>query len=214
MIRYLTSRLLLSLLIFVSSAGVSLAQANSSSTPPPQVPPPTSAEYDSKAWKEFTSTGGRFAILFPATSKEETQTLDTPGGKFELHIHRLQTFAEYSVIYADYPPPISDADPAVARRVLDNGLKGAVAEVNSELLDVKETSIDGHPGLAYKEKMTDGSILRGKSYLVGRCLYQIAITTPKEENVPADTIRFYDSIAAKFLGSFRLIEDVESTQGR
>jgi hypothetical protein len=215
MTRYSTCGLLFSLLIFVSSAGFCFAQANSASTtPPPQVPPSTAAEYGSQAWKEFTSTDGRFTILFPGSSREETRPLDTPVGKFELHIHKLHTFAEYSVMYADYPPPISDDDPEVARRVLDNGLKGAVAEVNSELLDVKEISLDGHPGRAYKEKMPNGSILRGKTYLVGRRLYQIAITTPQEEKIPGDTVRFFDSVAAKFLDSFRLIKGGETNQGR
>lgn len=144
--------------------------------------------------------------MFPGTPESETQTVvGGQGEKFKIQIHKLKALAEYSVIYADYSIPVDD--PKIANAVLDNGVKGAVAEVNSELLSVTEISIDGNPGRLLKEKMPDGSILRAKMYLVGKRLYQIAITTPREEGVSSELVAFYASTANKFLDSFKLIPD-------
>ena len=175
--------------------GSGLAQAPGSMTS-------KAAERDPKSWKEFSSSEGRFAVKFPGTPKEDTQSV----GEFSLKIHHLTTFAEYSVMYADYPEWANDNDPRVAGSILDNGLKGAMAEVNSKLLEVQEVSLDGHPGRLYKEKMPNGSILRGKTFLVGRRLYQVAVTTPTEESVPAEEINFYQAVSNKFLESFHLIQ--------
>jgi hypothetical protein len=159
-------------------------------------------EADPASWKELSSREGGFAVKFPGTPRAETKSV----GEFSLKIHRLTTFAEYSVMYADYPDWANDNDPRVAASILDNGLKGAVAEVNSKLLEVEEVSLDGHPGRRYKEKMPDGSILRGKTFLVGHRLYQIAVTTPAEENATGDERKFYQVVSNKFLESFRLIQ--------
>ena len=176
------------------------------SVTPAQKPQPKElnevAEQSPASWKEFLSKEGGFAIKFPGVPKEESQ----PIGEFTLRIHRLQTFAEYSVMYADYPEWVSDKDPRLAKKVLDSGLEGAVAETKSQLLEVEEISLQNHPGRRYTERMPDGSVLRGKTFLVGHRIYQIAITTPKEDGVISDTIKFYHATASKFLESFRLLE--------
>ena len=97
-------------------------------------------------------------------------------GEVDAHILSLQTFAEYSVMYADYPDPIENA--AAAHSILDSGVSNAVASVNSELLETKEITLEGNPGKYLKERLPDGKILRAKMLLVGQRIYQIAITTP------------------------------------
>jgi hypothetical protein len=52
--------------------------------------------------------------------------------------------------------------------------------------------------------MPDGSVLRGATFLVGHRLYQIAITTPREDGAPDVAIKLYQATASKFLASFRL----------
>lgn len=134
-----------------------------------------------------------------------------PGVEFKLHIHNLKTVAEYSVMYADYPIPVGD--PAVARSVLDDGARGAVASVNSELLELKEIALDGHPGRYLKERMPRGEIMRVKMILVGQRMYQVAITTPREEGAQAEAIKQYETMADKFLNSFKLLKKDEQPAG-
>lgn len=157
-------------------------------------------------WKNYSSSEGGFSILFPGIPTQDRQVLDVaPGTQFTLRIHRVKDdLAEYSVMYADYPIPVGD--PAVARSVLDNGAKGAVESVNAELLQLKEITFDGHPGRYLKEKMPRGEIMRVKMLLVGQRLYQVAITTPREEGASAERIKEYQTMADRFLDSFKLIK--------
>ncbi|MFL6229059.1 MAG: energy transducer TonB [Pyrinomonadaceae bacterium] len=170
----------------------------------PAAPPSSAtAEYDPKAWKEFSPPDGGFSILFPGEPQSSTQVLSRDGSaSLELHVHRLKSLAEYSVIYSNYP--IREGDPADARAFLDRGVKGGVAAVNSELLSVTEIALDNYPGRLLKERTSDGEILRVKLLLVGRRLYQITVTTPSEEGVSAEVARFYEEIANRFLDSFKL----------
>ena len=107
-------------------------------------------------------------------------------------------------MYADYPIPVGDAE--VAKKVLDNGAKGAVESVNSELLELKEVALDGHPGRYLKERMPGGELMRVKMLLVGQRMYQVAITTPREEGASAEMVKQYETMADKFLNSFKLLK--------
>lgn len=212
--KHLARTILFSLALGLSAV-VCLAQET---TPPPPPPKPTpdkikpksgatitvlpSPEYDPKSWKEFSSAEGRFTAQFPGAPRKNTQVVAVPGGQLEVHIYELQTFAEYSVIYSDYPSAPSSA--AVAGRVLDNVVKNAVKAINATLLSATEISIEGHPGRLVKQRLPGGSILRAKFYLVGRRLYQVAITTPPEEGASAASVRFSDEFASRFLDSFKL----------
>jgi len=161
----------------------------------------SAAEASPAAWKEFSSTEGRFAAKFPGLPKASSQV----AGEFTLKLFQLNSAFEYSVMYAYYPDWANDSDAALAKKILDSGLEGAVAEVHSKLLEVHDVSIANHPGRQYTERMLDGSILRGKTFLVGHRLYQIVITTPNEEGMPPEAINFYHTSASKFLESFRLL---------
>lgn len=161
------------------------------------------AEDTSQAWRQYSSAQGGFSILFPGDPSQETQFIEAaPGVQFELRIFKLKTLAECSVMYADYPMPLDD--PKLAKSVLDNGAKGAVASVNSELLELKEIMFEGHPGRYLKERMPSGEIMRVKILLVGQRLYQVAITTPGEEGKSSEMVAAYQAMSDRFLNSFKL----------
>ena len=192
------------------NAGAGIAQVTPETTRVKPVGPLATPEVDPKSWKEFSSTDGRFAAQFPGTPRATTETVNVSGGQLEVRIFQLQTFAEYSVIYSDYPAAPSSAE--AAARILDTIVKGAARAVNATLLSETEISIEGHPGRLLKERLPGGSILRAKFYLVGRRLYQVAITTPPEEGASAATVKFADDTAWKFLGSFKLKPFVAETR--
>jgi TonB family protein len=199
------TRQLLLLAIFASSTGYCFAQANKSQDEPPLR---SAAELSAASWQEYASAEGRFSILFPGTPKAEVQSVEIQGGQFQIHVHRLKAISEYGVIYADYPVPVDD--PNVAKQVLDEGVKGAVAEVGAAILSVTEISLNGYPGRSFKEKLPNGSILKGKMYLVGRRMYQIAVTLPKPDATP-DGGKADEQLADKFLDSFKLNTGREAT---
>lgn len=198
-------RYTLLLLILISCVSFCFAQTNKSSEDEP--PPRPEKEFNPTSWKEYSSAEGRFSILFPGTPKEEIQSIDVQGGQFKIHVHNLKAFAEYGVIYADYSIPVGD--PNVANQVLDNGARGAAAEVNAELLSVSAISIDGHPGRLLRERLPNGNLLQAKMYLVGQRLYQIAVTMPKAE-ASSDMGKAFERFADKFLDSFKLISEQQA----
>lgn len=195
-----SSLLCLSFLIW---SVVCVAQADKSPTNLPL------AESDPQIWKEYSSAEGRFSILFPGKPGQDTKVIEASDAQFKLSIHRLKTLAEYSVMYADYPVPTND--PAVAKQVLDNGAKGAVASVRSELLEINEIMLDGYPGRYLRQRMPGGEILWVKMFLVGQRMYQIAVTTPREEGASAQTISLYKTAADKYLNSFKLLKEEKPT---
>jgi len=162
-----------------------------------------SVEASAANWKRFVSAEGRFAILFPGSPTLSEQSIDHPLMKFVVRKCELKTFAEYGVMYADYPENVIKATPA--DMLLDEGAKGAVEELHSELVSISPITIAGYPGRLMKEKLPSGQILQAKMVLVGQRMYQIAITTPKEEGAAAEAVGFYESTARKFLDSFELV---------
>jgi TonB family protein len=152
-------------------------------------------------WKTFESAEGRFSIQFPGTPKVGTEPLDS-AGQVVLHKSSLTTKAEYGVIYADYPMKIEGA--AAAKQILDDGAKGAVAGISSELLSISEISLYGNPGRALKERMKDGAVMQARMFLVGQRLYQIAITLPPMQGAKAEDVAVYEQAAIRFLDSFKL----------
>jgi TonB family protein len=194
-------RCALFLLILTGSLSPCLAQTNKSAG---EQPPGPDGEFNPASWKEYFSAEGRFSILFPGTPQEGVHSVDVQGGQLKIHVHNLKAYAEYGVIYADYPIPVGD--PRVAKQVLDNGAKGGAAEVNAELLSMTEISIDGHPGRLLRERLPSGSILKAKMYLVGQRLYQIAVTMPKAET-DADSGNAHEKLADKFLDSFKIVAE-------
>lgn len=195
-------RIVLLLFVLLACAAVSFAQqtkpAASTTKPAPTPAAPPEREAVEANWKEFTSAAGGFSILFPDTPVEKTEAMET----VDTHLISLQTFAEYSVMYADYPDPI--VSDVMAHSILNSGVRRAISP-DSKLLERKEISLDGNLGKYLKERLPDGKILRAKILLVGQRLFQIAITTPEENGKTDESLKFYDSVASKYLDSFKLI---------
>lgn len=162
-----------------------------------------------KAWKEISSREGGFSVLMPGTPERLVQRLPTPDGKvMEVVIHSLRTSNQYGVIYADYPVDVSA--PGAARLVLDEVVKDAFAEVKSVTLDEREISLGAHPGRALTQRLAEGQIMHVRMYLVGPRLYQVAVTLPGADGADAATLKSREETAAKFLDSFKLLNEREA----
>jgi TonB family protein len=183
----LTVCLLVGSLMVVAQADVDLKQ---------------SAEAKPESWQQFVSPEGRFTMLFPGSPSVSEEVVDRLGVRFVVHKTQLRTFAEYGVIYSDYPKSVTDT--TAADVLLDEGAKGGVAEINAQLLSINPIWLSGYPGRLLKERLPNGQIMQAKMILAGQRMYQIAITTPREDGADPATVGFYNSIATKFLDSFQL----------
>jgi len=160
------------------------------------------AEYNPASWKEHKSGTGRFSILFPGTPQAQVQKLKVGQSEIIIRTLQLQELAAYSVMYSDYPVPVANAE--AASGILDFTAQQAVEMFKAEPLDRQKITFEGHPGRFLKQRLPDGFVMHLKFYLVGQKLYQLMITTPKEDGATDDQRRFYEATATKFLGSFKL----------
>ena len=165
--------------------------------------PVLSVDANPDAWKRFVSREGRFTVIFPGSPRVSEETIGSAPVTFVVHKTQLTSLAEYGVIYGDYPKHVVEQTPADV--LLDQGAKGGVAEVGSQLLGISPITVNGYPGRLLKERMQNGTIMHAKIVLVGRRLYQVAITLPNQDSANRETLGLYDSIAEKFLNSFELI---------
>jgi hypothetical protein len=182
--------------IVVLAVGASVAQQTTSERPRSVAP-----ESRADSWKLFSSPDG-FSIDFPGTPTRHTEEVNTPTGKYKLHRYSLSTLAEYGVIYADYPDKIEGDEEK--NRILNNGAKAAAENVHSELLSLKEITVDGNPGRLLSERMRDGSAMYAKMVLVGSRLYQVAATLPRPGVVNSESMQVYEDAATRFLNSFKV----------
>lgn len=128
-----------------------------------------------EAWKEFSSSAGRFKVLCLDNPVESSQAIESSRGKIEQHTFTfIMGFATYSVRYSDFP--ITWSKPGEIKTFLDHAHEGEVASSQGKLLSMTEIELNGFPGREVVVETPD-SMFRMKSYLVGQRFYQIVIST-------------------------------------
>ena len=129
----------------------------------------------------YTSTDGRFSVLFPGTPKLEAQPIHLKNGEtttlYEFEFSADDDKASYIVMYNDYAADVIAGAPDA---LLQRTEAGAV--VGKTLLT--ETAIDLHgvPGRAYTAKDSDGYNYDVHEFLSGTRFYQLIITTAKGDS--------------------------------
>jgi TonB family protein len=175
----------------------------------PSTQTPSPVEASKTNWKVFSSPEGRFSSDFPGDPTRDTESIDTPVGKIILNKCMLQTASTYGVIYAEYPVKIDG--PEVANRLLNDSAKGGANAINAELLSMTEITVDGNPGRLLQERMQDGAMMSAKMIIVGQRLYQVAVTLPSPTKTPTEQKAIYESAAARFLDSFKILASGQQT---
>ncbi|MEW6207271.1 MAG: hypothetical protein AB1631_02825 [Acidobacteriota bacterium] len=86
---------------------------------------------------------------------------------------------------------------------LDSGREQAIASEKGRLLSEKNISLNGYTGREMVVELSEG-ILKTRMYVTRQRLYQIIVVMPKPRASTGEKIRFEESIADKFLDSFKL----------
>lgn len=158
-----------------------------------------SPEYVPDSWKEFSPEGGRFRVMLPGTPTRSVQSLDSPYGKLERHEFGLRTFAFYAVGYIDFPEKDGPKD---VKAFFDGVRTGTLASTKAELLEEKDDNRFGSPGRSIKARLASGHVNRIRLHLIGKRFYTLFVIMP-EQGASADSLKFYEETAAKFLDSFK-----------
>jgi hypothetical protein len=156
-----------------------------------------SPEYFPESWKEFSSKEGRFTLLFPGVPVKNTHHLETPFGKIEEHSFMMKTFAYYGVAYSDFP----EKDGIRDVKAFFNGFReGNVKNMHAQLLEEKDDYRFAYPGRFIKTRLEGGYINRMRLHLIRNRLYVLLVVMPEGD---AETGKFYEETAMKFLNSFK-----------
>ena len=156
-------------------------------------------EYFLESWKEFSSKEGRFKVLLPGAPAENVQSFDSPFGKLEMHAFTLQTFAFYGIGYIDFPEKDGIRD---VKAFFAGAQAGNLAATKGELLEEKSEYRFASPGRFFKARLPGGFVNRVRLHLIKNRYYIVSVALP-EKDASAETLKFYDETAMKFLDSFQ-----------
>ena len=204
-------------LIFVLSCfTISIAQGTQSSSG--NEPPAPAIEYNPGSWKSLLSLDGGFSVLLPGKPTRTTQQIESPSGQITQYTYLLSTgVGTYRIAYFD----------STVNRNNSKGIKSALdAERDSllavdkqrKLLSEREVKVAGYTGREWLIEDGD-TIIRSRSFISHRRAYQIGLSvsrnvafkTGKPSADPADLTDFYNSTAAKFFDSFKLLNGGSTT---
>jgi hypothetical protein len=155
-----------------------------------------------KPWQELVSTEGRFSVLMPDTPEE--QFVPVPGQivSTEMHAYLLRSdVATYAVLYTDYPD--ASKDPDLLKTAFDSGRDRALASGAVRLVSEKDISTANIPGRELV--VADGAnVMKNRVFFRNGRLYEVIFVAPQVNGMSAELVKFYDGLASKFFGSFKI----------
>ena len=150
-------------------------------------------------WKEFSSDGGGYTVLFPGTPEHKTRNVPTPAGNIALNAAAVELRdVAYTVMYSDMPAMVL----TIPAKQLLEGAKQGMTTKGVTWKQAQDITVEGHPGLEMLGTSTASELagkqnLRVRVILVKTKMYQIMIGGRSEGDVT-------DADADKFFASFKL----------
>lgn len=200
-----TTKCLVTSLTFFACAIAIVAQQQAPSTSAASLTPTSS--------KEYVSAEGRFKVLFPASPNEIHEMVDSSMGRLPFHMFICPTSTiSYHVLYMDYPINIESA--GLVKKALDSAREGSLTRIpkKEEPQIVKEfdISVDGHAGRFLQTELKSDAMIRMRYTVVGNRLYVVGVGTPKTKPTVVDATNDYETIATRFMDSFKIIAALEA----
>ncbi len=132
-----------------------------------------------ETWVDFSSDEGRFAVQMPTQPERSQQELSV--GDISLTLILFTTMVKdskaYNVGYVDYPPEITEADPA---EVLSGVVQGAAQQVSGTVTSNTPTTANGSPAVDYVVAVQGGQV-QARAILVANRLYVVQEATEKPD---------------------------------
>jgi hypothetical protein len=183
------------LLLFAGVAAGKNPQAQPSSASAAQADATKPAQASAAPMQTFTSSDGRFSILFPGAPQQKSQVVALKNGEsttiYQFYAEADNSNTSYIVMYNDYSAAVVGGSP---QALLERTRDGAVA--GKTLLTDVVIDLNGVPGRAYTAVDPDGYNYEVHEYLAGTRFYQLIITTSKG---------FTATQAGAFMNSFRIL---------
>jgi hypothetical protein len=155
-------------------------------------------------WSEYKADDAGFLVLMPSKDvKVESNTASTVAGSINIYMYSVSLSKAYYMVAYNQMDFLEGADLADSDKndILESGVEGALNTFpDGEFIYKKNIKLNGHPGMEYRAEGTKNKtemVIFGKVFLVGTRLYQVMVTTLKDD-AGNPNIR-------KFLDSFKLI---------
>jgi hypothetical protein len=197
-----TQKYLLISLTFFAWAIASFAQPAPSTSAPS--PAPTTS-------KQYVSTEGRFKVLFPDTPKEIHEVIDSSLGKLPIHMFICPLTVSYHVLYMDFPIDLENAD--LVKKALDSAREGSLTRIAKEdprVIKESDISLDGHAGRFLQVELKGDAMVRMRYAVAGNRVYVVGVGSPKTKPKVVDATNDYETIATRFMDSFKIIPALEA----
>ncbi|QIR41169.1 hypothetical protein HCG51_33805 [Tolypothrix sp. PCC 7910] len=144
------------------------------------------------AWQEFSSSEGKFSVLFPNGKVEEVSPPENSNssGVKSLKMHAVNGDKNAFIVgYADFGIDVSQAPPG---ELIDAFLEGML-ENESKLLSQKNIQFEEYPGKEVKVKdEKNGTIYNTRFFLIGHKIYFMMVGSIETPEV-SDTQKFFNS---------------------
>lgn len=161
-----------------------------------------------KPWQEIVSSEGRFSVLMPENPEEHMVPVTRPAFTTEVHAYVLRTdVAYYWVLYNDL---LEEVDPDLMKSIFEASSDDLVARLDQRLGTasvrlVSEKDISSR-NIVGREFVADAGayVFKDKIYYRNGRVYQVVFGAPQLNGMSAEVVKYYDGLAAKFFGSFKI----------
>jgi hypothetical protein len=149
---------------------------------------PTTPAPITSVWKRFTSSEGRFTVLFPGDPKQERV-----GSATHLIVDRPQEETVYQVSYLDLPETTTTAEAEESIQAIAS----VFAQENIKITATQTLNLKQYNGQEFRFRhQQEGATGRMRIFLVDRRVYILTVRTVRE--------RFLLKSMEGFLNSFQL----------
>lgn len=155
-------------------------------------------------WVPFEDAGCK--MLFPATPKDEAQTVNTAAGKVEVINHTYEVpdgvkndNLEYALSETAYlDSNLTKAINTQPDKFFQGSVNGAVNSVQGKLLSQTTIELDGYPGRKCRIDYKNGlAVITMQIYLVKNKLYILQTITETKKDLNSSMEKFLSSFALK-----------------
>ncbi len=179
---------------------------------PPASAPPSEASYSPKKseattsadeWVKVSVENTNISVLMPSTPVTSQRVISAVAGtKTTVNLNIVEVGRNKSFVFAYNDVPKKPEDLLQIERILDGGVKGAVARTFGELVSVKKIEVGKLPGRDFVFECVQGENEQGirlrvtsRLVLAGQTLYQMTYVAPLKEHNDAEAKKFVESFS-------------------
>jgi len=146
-------------------------------------------------WQAYASPDGTFTAIFPASTSQTQNTLETNAGQVQYHSITSDVENGQIVMGIAYNEFSDQMELGAPQTVLDGGRDGAVANLKGQLISETELTFHGHPGREFTISAGKGDsklFYHTRVFLVDRRLYQLQVVRVGQSPLDiSDVVKFF-----------------------